>query len=87
MAHWREKSYDTDKITGTMQRFRVEFLREALGQQMAKFHSNLNFMQKQFSDAAIQLQDVNRRLRTKKRELMPLERGIQTRTLEIRRER
>jgi hypothetical protein len=87
MESWRDKFYDTDKITGTKQRFKVDFLKAALGQQMAKFHSNLNFMQRQFNEASIHLQDVNRRLRAKKRELMPLERGIQTRTLEIRRER
>jgi hypothetical protein len=87
LEHWGEPFYDTDKVTGTMQRFKVTFLREALGHQMSKFHSNLSVMQRNLSDANVQLQDVNRRLRARRRELLPLEQGIHTRTLEIRRER
>ena len=87
LASWRDKFYDTDKITGTMQRFKVTFLQEALGHQMTKFHRNLERMQKQFAEVSIQLQDVNRRLRARRRELMPLQRGIYARTLEVRRER
>ena len=67
LASWRDKFYDTDKITGTMQRFKVTFLQEALGHQMTKFHRNLERMQKQFAEVSIQLQDVNRRLRARRR--------------------
>ena len=84
---WREKTYDTDKITGTMQRFKVDFIRNALAHQMIKFHANLKYLQQQSYNLTTQLHDLNRQRRNKKRELIPLESGIQRRTLEERRTR
>ncbi len=65
-------------------RYETKFLRDALQTQIRAFHENLKTLKKNKEEAAIRLHDVNRQLRAKRRELVPLEKGVVTRTLEVR---
>ncbi len=87
LEDWKHPTYDTDALTGTKQRYKVAFLKDALGGQMARFHSNLKTMQDQLYKATEQLSAANRELRMKRREMIPLEKGIATRTMQERRDR
>ena len=64
-------------------RYETKFVKEALGVQIRQFHENLEKLYKVKEEAAARLHDVNRRLRAKRRELAPLEKGVVHRTLEV----
>jgi hypothetical protein len=66
-------------------RYETNFLREALFVQLKAFHVTLEKLKGQQVELAFKLHDVNRRLRSKRRELAPLEKNVLTRTLEARR--
>jgi hypothetical protein len=65
--------------------YETNFLREALFVQLKAFHVTLEKLKSQQVELAFKLHDVNRRLRSKRRELAPLEKNVLARTLEARR--
>lgn len=83
----KAKEVDSDKVTGTTQRFETAFLRRALRTQIKAMRRNLEKLQSQREEVVFRLHDIDRRLRGKRRDLIPLEKDVITTTLDARKQR
>ena len=75
----KAKFYDSAKISGVPQRYKTSFLRQALETHIADMKKRLIVFRRKLTEAAVDLRDVDRLLRAKRRELKPLEEDVEAR--------
>ena len=59
----QDEFYDSDKVTGTLQRFHTKFLRKALRTQLRTLEKELEKRHEAVEDATYRMHDIERRLR------------------------
>lgn len=75
----KAKWYDSAKISGVPQRYKTSFLRQALNTHIADMTRRMVVFRKKLTESAVDLRDVDRLLRAKRRELKPLEEDVEAR--------
>ena len=73
----RTQYFDSDKITGTMQRFKTSYLQGALKEALDDNRSRCEIETRTLEDNDKKLREIQKKLRLKQRELTPLLEGVE----------
>ena len=72
--------FDSDSITGTRQRFETKYLREWLERDILNWRDRTEDLEHHVEETSAKLRTVEREIRKARRQLVPLERGVEERT-------